>query len=444
MRARTPPRGAALLVVIVAVAVLTALTAQLAYSARVRLQLAGDARDDLRATWLARSGVATSRLILTFQQEIDTATSQTQGALSAATRAVGGGAAGQAAAAAASAFTLPPIRVWSLVPISSGLVTGLFGGAAPAGEREGAAEGAPPAAVFGDFEGAFEASIEDENSKVNVQFDALDQSGRLGPQVLALYQLVCDPRWDPLFDREDSRGQRTTRQDLIVNLRDWVDDDNATAALRATFPGAACLAEVRDPPFESGFGDENAPYDRGTSDERYKAKNFRFDSPEELFLVQGWTDAVAAAFGDRITVYLPRDSRRTIDPRNPGSLIEVAMAVADPPGQAILFDPEFRARLQQAVMEQTLGGLLGVSATSFAQTLAALGVTVSTDVTTAGSQRNPIADRSYVFRIRSVGSAGQVTRTLDVVVTYDPKQNRDAGGAAQPLNGGRVLRWREE
>ena len=60
-------RGAALLVVVVAVAVLTALTAELAYSSQVRLQLAADARDELRATWLAKSAVQTSRLILAFQ-----------------------------------------------------------------------------------------------------------------------------------------------------------------------------------------------------------------------------------------------------------------------------------------------------------------------------------------------------------------------------------------
>mgnify|MGYP001764534641 CR=1 FL=1 len=35
--------------------------------------------------------------------------------------------------------------------------------------------------------------------------------------VLALYQLVCDPRWDPLFDREDANGTRISRQDLLMH-----------------------------------------------------------------------------------------------------------------------------------------------------------------------------------------------------------------------------------
>jgi general secretion pathway protein K len=426
----------ALLVVIVAVAVLTALAAQLAYSARVRLQLAGDARDELRAMWLAKSGVATSRLVLAFQQQIDASTGSAGGAA--------GGAGG-----AAGALSLK-IRIWSLVPISSGLVTGLFGGGpapdAPARPANEAREG-PAIARFGDFDGAFEANIEDEGAKVNAQLDAGVASGQLRPGVLALFQLMCDARWEPLFDREDAHGQKTTRQELIQNLRDWVDDKSVTSSLAATFPGAPCDAVVADRAIEDGFGDENFPYDRGPTDERYKTKNARFDSIDELYLVQGYTDAVGTAFGDQLTVYLPRESKRTIDPRNPVALVELAQAIANPPGQAVLVDPEFRARLQKAVMEQTLGGLLGMSSSAFATTLQALGVQVSSDVTTAGSPRNPIGDRSYVYRIRSTGAAGQVSRTLDVVVTYDPNQNRGdgtTGSASEGTSAGRVLRWREE
>ena len=223
MPTRTQERGAALLVVVVAVAILTALAAEVAYSARVRLQLAADARDELRATWLARSGVETARLVLALQQQVD------------ATAGAGGATSGAGAGGAAASALALNVRIWALVPVSSGLVTGLLGGGpapeSPANAPGAPAAGAPPLARFGDFDGAFEAGIEDEGSKVNAQLDAGIASGRVGPQVQALYQLICDPRWDPLFDREDSYGQRVTRQDLLVNLRDFIDDKSVSAAL---------------------------------------------------------------------------------------------------------------------------------------------------------------------------------------------------------------------
>ena len=52
--------------------------------------------------------------------------------------------------------------------------------------------------------------------------------------------------------------------------------------------------------------------------------------------------------------------------------------------------------------------------------------------------RNPFGDRSSTFRIRAVGVAGDVQKTIDAVVTFD----RRAEGLAQDQ--GRLLHWREE
>ena len=71
---RAQRRGAALLIAITSIAILTAVAVDLAYNTRVSLQLAANARDELRATYLAKSGVAMSRLVLHFQQRLDQAT----------------------------------------------------------------------------------------------------------------------------------------------------------------------------------------------------------------------------------------------------------------------------------------------------------------------------------------------------------------------------------
>ncbi|WP_242346927.1 type II secretion system protein GspK [Anaeromyxobacter terrae] len=496
MRARTTAvrggrggeRGAALLVVIVSVAILTALAANLAYESRVSLEIAANARDELRATYLAKSGVALSRMVLGFQQQIDDAAGAACGLLGqglpgarnppGAPQRPGG----QPGGAAQPAAACPRPQIWNAVPVSSVLVQSLFGGgeaaAAPAGAARAAATPAGAAAggertraAFGEFDGAFEAKIEDEGRKVNAQLDARAVSGPARMQVLGLYQLICDPRWDRIFEREDANRVRTSRQDLIVHLRDWIDDDKVSSSLVASFPGAACLMEPGDPPFEPGFGDENFPYDKG--EDRYRAKNARLDSIEELYLVAGVSDVFMAAFGDRLTVYLPVEAPRNVNTSDRRDLVELARLLADPPAQPVLLDPEFGAKLQQAIADQTTNGLMTITPLQFAATVEALGVRVNTAALSPTSGKQFLTDRSYVFRIRSTGTAGAVTKSVDAVVTFDPNQNRDTQGqpqlqvpgqnpaqaqalaqlqtqaqqlqsAATGVKPNRLLRWREE
>lgn len=411
-RRRTDERGAALLIVMVAVSVLTALAVDLAYESRVSLRIAANARDELRATALARGGVALSRLVLHMQQQVD-----------AATPAAG------AAPAGVPAFPRP--QLWRLVPVGDALAAGLFGGpeAPRAAPRE---EGSP--APRGD---GFDVEIDDEARKVNVQLDSSFTTGQLAAQLQALYQLVCDPRWDALFDREDANGLRVSRQDLLVYLRDWIDQDEQTSALAASFPPGACAAVIPPAmnPFEAGFGDENFPYDRG--DDRYRAKNARMDSLAELHLVAGVTDAFMAAFGDAITVYLPPDTKPNVNDTDPAQLLVKAALIADPQDQPELRNPEFLAKLQQAALERTLGGMLSMSNSDFGDLVEGAGVTVNKSK--VAGDKGLLTDRSSAFRLRAVGRAGDVAKTLDVVVWLDK------AGAAKPVTTpGRVVHWREE
>jgi len=73
MRDRRPQRGAALLLVLTTIAILTAVAVDLAYQNRVSLQIAANSRDELRALYLAKSAVSLSRLVLHFQQQLDQA-----------------------------------------------------------------------------------------------------------------------------------------------------------------------------------------------------------------------------------------------------------------------------------------------------------------------------------------------------------------------------------
>ncbi len=390
-RGLTSERGAALLVAMVAVAVLTALAVDFAYDTRVSLQIAANARDELRATYAAKGGVALSRLVLSLQQQIDGQFQPSQG------------------------MSIPRPQIWRLVPVDASLAANLFGG-----------ESERPAAEF-------ETAIDDEASKVNMQLEGTDQ-GLLPAQVQGVYQLVCDPRWDFLFDREDANGLRVSRQDLLVYLRDWVNDQGTSSALAASFPPGRCMMTIPSKAFDPGFGDKNYAYDRGP--DRYKAKNARMDSLDELYLVAGVGDAFMAAFGDSITVYLGRDDKRNVNDLDRDRLLENAKLIANPQGQPLLYDEAFAETLQKAVMERTLGGLLTISSSDFGKLVADCGVIV--DQTKVDS-KNWFTDRSTVFRIRARGKAGAVAKQLDVVVRFAGQAGLQAAGTL-----GKPIHWREE
>lgn len=411
---RNTERGAALLVVMVAVAVVTALAVDLAYDTRVSLRIAANARDELRATYLAKSGVALSRLVLSFQQDVDAAIPTLPGQASP-----------------------PRPQIWRIVPVGSALAANLFAQSPPPSAVPAGQERPPPGASAGPQPGGFEAVVDDEGRKVNVQLDALGTNPILAAQVQSLWQLICDPRWDALFDREDENGLRVSRQDLVVYLRDWVDVDERGSVLAATFPGGACLMLTPTNPFEVGFQDENFPYDRG--EDRYRAKNARMDSLGELHLIAGVTEAFMAAFGDAITVYLPRDAKRNVNETDKLRLLDLARIVSDPPTQPLLYDPEFADRLQKVILEKTFGGMLSISPYDFGQIVAALGVKVAMSQLSETSPQNPFTDRSSVFRVRSQGRAGDVTKTLDAVLRFDKPTPGQV--ATTP---GRLVHWREE
>jgi general secretion pathway protein K len=417
---RRSERGAALLVAITAVAILTALTVDLAYNTRVSLQAAANARDELRATGQARSGVALSRLVLHLQGQLDALTSGAQSAIPL------GGAVPQLS-----------IRLWDFVPLDSS-ATQLFPGTGDGGRRSlfetaalrdgdaaGAARGRP-----GDPAGSFQAEVQDEEAKINLlQFDGT--SGRAFSQALRLAQLVAEPRWDFLFDEDDANGLRVSRPELFAAILDWQDQNETSAA----FTG--------DPakPFENGFGDENPLYDR--LPDRYKAKNARFDSLDELYMVAGVSDAFMAAFGDKLTVYPGIDTCINVNTTDPRQLLVNALLMSDPPGvpQPALADPAFLTNLQTALTLMRPFPFIALSPQQFAAALQSLGVrlqSIFTQQSAADPGRNPFCDKSATFRIRSVGTAGEVHKTIEAVVTFD----RRAEGLAR--DAGRLLHWHEE
>ncbi|HSB20818.1 MAG TPA: hypothetical protein VLD85_12470 [Anaeromyxobacteraceae bacterium] len=395
-------RGAALLLVIVSIAIVTALTVDLAYNTRVSLQLAVNARDELQAYYLARSGVNLSRLILHFQQQLDAQ-----------------GAAGQAGPLAGLSLS---VRLWDLVPISSQSLALLGGGGAAA---------APPAPggfpTFGGFDGSFDARVDDEDRKINLrQFDSTTTYAVA--QTLRLAELVRDPRWDFLFDRDDANGLRVSRPELFAAIKDWIDIDETGSAYTGA-PGK---------PFENGYGDENALYDR--LPDRYKAKNESFDSTGELHLVAGISDAFMAAFGDRLTVYPDKSATIDVNSDDPVDLMINAVVMGGGTVQPAMLDPAFLDKLRAALALVRPLPFLSISPLQFAQVLQGLGVKVAPEYLAATNIGVSAVFGSHptTFRIRATGVVGDVRKPVEAVVIFDQR----ALGLEQDL--GRLIHWSEE
>jgi general secretion pathway protein K len=393
------PRGAALLLVVVSIAIVTALTVDLAYNTRVSLQLAVNARDELKAYYLARGAVNLSRLVLHFQQQLDAQ-----------------GAAAQSGPLAGLSLS---VRLWDLVPVSSQAVA-FLGGAAAQPSREGV-----PA--FGAFDGSFEARVEDEDRKINLrQFDGVRPFH--WAQTSRLAELLRDPRWDFLFDRDDANGLRVSRPELFAAVKDWIDIDETGAA----YTGAPLQ------PFENGYGDENALYDR--LPDRYKAKNAPFDSTGELYMVAGISDAFMAAFGDRLTVYPDVSATIDVNSDDPKELLLDAVVMGGGTVQPVMLDPAFLDRLRAALALARPLPFLSLSALQFAQVLQGLGVKVAPEYMAAGNVgvTGAFGSRPTTFRIRASGTAGEVRKAVEAVVIFD----RRALGLEQDL--GRLIHWSEE
>ncbi len=406
-RRRARPRsasrqpGAALLLVVASIAVITALTLDLAYNTRVSVQLAANARDELRAEYLARSAANLSRLVLHFQQQLDGGSTPGSG---------GGGIPG---------LNLG-IRLWELVPLDASTLA-FLGGGAPGGQAES------EFSSFGAFDGTFSAKVEDEDRKINLR-----QLNGIRPfhwaQAARLAELIQDARWDFLFDRDDANGLRVGRKELFANLKDWIDEDETGSTFTAS----------PYQPFEPNYGDENGLYDR--LPERYKAKNAPFDSLDELYLVAGISDPLMAAFGDRLTVYPDLSATINVNTDDSRELVLNAVVMGGGVLQPVMADPAFVDKLRQALALARPFPFLALTPVQFAQVLQGLGVKVAPEYVAAANTgvSSAFGQRSSTFRIRATGTVGDVKRTVDQVVTFD----RRALGLQQDL--GRVLHFHEE
>ncbi|MSP59016.1 MAG: hypothetical protein EXR72_01525 [Myxococcales bacterium] len=277
--------GFALVVVTVTVAVLAAVVGEFGYNSRVEMESAANARDQLRAEYLARSGINLSRLLIKTQQAvIDKINNQ---------------------------FKMD-IQIGDFAPF----LMKAFGGADGAealGDLLGIGAGSVKGLGVGKS-ASFDVAMTPEDGKININCaGGLNAAGngvipQGNPQPVAirrpgdaptatpindpkeglfrmLVALMYPRRYDRIFDNPDADGQYATREEVARAIIDWSDVD-----------------ETRyDPATPSGGGGEDYHYD--SLRDTYKAHNNFFDTVEELQLVKGVSDDFWGSFGEMFTVY---------------------------------------------------------------------------------------------------------------------------------------------
>lgn len=248
---RFSERGIALIAVAGALALLGVVTAEFTTDADVEYESARNVQDDMRAHFLARSGINLSVLVIKVQTDI----------LDRYRNMIG------------------DVQLADYLP----LFMGAFGGSKEEVDALGAFIGGVDTSGIkglGLPEGEFDVQVTTDDGKVNVNCANGSEATRRALQT-QLEAMFFPEAFDDIFQREDADGWRRDRPTQVAAIIDYVDRDNA----RFGAPGT---------PEEYGY--ENLR-------DRYLPKNNYIDTVGELRLVRGMDERMWTLFGSAFTVY---------------------------------------------------------------------------------------------------------------------------------------------
>lgn len=250
-------RGAALIVVLLTVAVMTTVVIDFVYSTRVQLHMAANQRDQVRAYFLARSGVDLARLALGFQRQVDTLTGGRMN-----------------------------IQIWQYLDQFMGAFNAARVDLPVAGIDLSEVQG------LGGIKGAFEVNIEPEDGKINLGALAnRSPNDRARLETIARMSFLMAPGdHKDLFESRDTEGGYNDIPEIIAGIIDWIDPDEDLTTMNA---------EGMYMP--SGGGAEANRYRKVGG--KVKPRNMKPDSLEELHRVKGVGDEWFERFGDSLTIY---------------------------------------------------------------------------------------------------------------------------------------------
>jgi general secretion pathway protein K len=412
-RRRFTQRGVALIAVTAALAVITTIVMEFNYSTSVDYASAANARDAMRAHYLARSVMNMSELVIKVQRDILDRNRRQLANLG-----------------------LPDVQIADFMSMLE---------VPMCGSKEELADMASLANV--DMTGMKGLGLEygmcrvesfgSEDGKINVNC----ANGAVATQnniAAALTALVSSPAYNRLFEERDGDGQFTDRATFVKALLDYVDRD------------------------EAGFGG-SGPEDYGYEALRddYRAKNNYVDSVDELQLVRGMDDRKWELFGPELTAY--GGCRINVSATNsPIQIMTLLFHAAKDPNHPVLLDSMKVYLLAQRVAQARALGMPFDSLQAFAEFVkdpdAALGLK-SPDGTSIAAQAGlppvegleldnrklgevAMAGPRRTYRVVAAAQVGRVEKRIIGVWDNNVQNQNQREAGANPR--GNWVYWREE
>jgi general secretion pathway protein K len=261
--------GVALLVTISALSLLIALVANFSYGTTVDVSQAANARDELRAHYLARSAMELSRLLIKIQLKfVEPIMATAQKMLA--------DMAGQ------------DLGISLRVTDYTGPLLGFFSGNKTDVDMLGNMVGIDTSQAKGlkVVPGTMTAEVTNEDGKIDINCGGGPAPIRSRQVVVfrLLSALTMSPRYDLLFSTPDADGRFVDRVDLARALIDWSDGDEQMFSIDA-----------------NAAGPEDYRYDQRA--DPYLAHNNYYDTVGETGLVRGMNADFAEAFRPYLTTY---------------------------------------------------------------------------------------------------------------------------------------------
>jgi general secretion pathway protein K len=458
IRARYRPlerrdRGVAMLIVLTWLALMISLVGEFTYGTTVDAAQAANARDEMRAHYLARSSVNLSRLLIKIQQKfIDPTMAQAKQMLQ---QAMGGNstnqAGGGAAAMGALAFSL---RITDY----AGALMGFFSGSKEEVSSLGSLVGIDTANIkgLGLKSGSFDAEITSEDGKIDINCGS--GGAPIRDRQLVVYRLLqglmASRRFDRLFSEADQTGNFATRPEVARAIIDWADADDQMFAAEG-----------------GSGGGEDYRYD-STSD-RYRARDNSFDSLEELKMVRGVSDGFMEAFAPHLTVYASDQDCKVnlgaISNKNGGDCTPLLMGIvraaaidpanpSKPPADPTIFDDSRLYPIASIACDrasaagfdslQTLTGLMNNPQTAVLPDDPRYKIFQSMQpmkISDADLGRVAKVASPRVYRVVATGASGRVKKKITAIIdTKRELQNPLTINPGSEKAAGVLQYWREE
>ncbi|MCB9674195.1 MAG: general secretion pathway protein GspK [Alphaproteobacteria bacterium] len=376
--------GVALLMVITSIMMLTILVTEISHGAAVRTQLARHHRDEVKAEMLATSGVQIYRLVLMASKMLGSNPMISQ---------------------FSQMMGINGDSLWQMIPfintqmmrmilVTGGDVEDIGAGGltdeqvAKSRERSSAFD-----KNFLDFDGDFQARVDDENRFIFVgNFSARDlenlQQSAVTQQLMGL---MTRENYDQyLYDNN------LEKMELIANLVDWTDPDDTRL-------------------WEGGR--EDALYER--LDSPYRSKNAPFDTLDEIRLVDGWhLDGVWERMGRHLTIY--GGGKVNVNTAHRPVIFALIQGYTDVQYPDQVISDWVDVFMQYRGLPMAEGGLYVRNGQQFYQFMTEqVGVPLREEV------QNVVTGESTTFRITSSGEVGDARVEITAVIDYSRNATGD-------------------